>query len=333
MSSDHLRRPRPACALRATATILSAGLVTSLRAIEIEHDPPVAPILPAHAEAATWLLRTPAVSVVVETLTARLTALIPTGGSNLLSAAGRIWPVPESAWAALRAQHCWPETVFDAPAWTGRAWRTRSGATICRWTRDFGPPISARATRTVRISPYAAAVEMEDRWQRTAPSAIPLGPAVVLRIADPVRLLLPAPAETPPVRPIAFDPPPSFAWLQTAGTWVYRVDLGGEHRVESTRRGPAWAAAEVPGWLVLLRGPAGRQPDALRLRARAYAHRASRTAEIEVAADGFLAPPDATLVLRTTIECFPLAPRMDATALATRTRLLAGEAEAGSAPR
>ncbi len=345
-NSDRARREvriRPSRGLLASVAVLG---VTTAGAMDIEHDPPVAPISADPQTPNTWMLRTPALSLLVEARTASLIALAPAGSSNLLESAGLtsapgrgarpsgwIWPVPESSWPMLRAQGWWPETVFNAPLWTGRAWRARSGAAFCRWSREFGPPLSVRATRTIRVSPYAASIEIEDRWERTADSPIPVGPACVVRFANPVRLMLPAPDAPAPVRPIAFDPPPGFSWLTVGGVWVYRPDLGGEHRVESAATDRLWGAVELPGWIVLLRAAPRPDREPPRLRPRAYTHRAARVAELELAAEGAELPAGAVRVTSFLIECFQIAPRLSAEALATRARLLAGEAETTESAR
>jgi len=314
-----------------------------LYALETEHDPPVAPIHPEATAPDVWTLRTAAISVAVDARRAFLIGLAPAGSSNLLaspvsspsspgrnSPAGWIWPVPESAWASLRAQGRWPEVVFNSPAWTGRAWRTRSGAAFCRWHREFDAPLCARATRTIRVSPYTASLEIEDRWERTGDTSVPLGPATVFRFANPVRVLLPAREDGVLVRPIAFAPPPAFAWRVIADVWTYRTDLGGEHRVESLAEDRPWAAVEVPGWLVLLRATPRPTPDRVRFHSRAYVHRAARVAEIELVAEGAELPAGTVLVSSTLMECLPLAPRSSAETLATRVRLLAGEPDTPS---
>lgn len=331
--------------LRSFLAVASAIVVARAFGMDIEHDPPVAPISADLNAPNTWMLRTPTVTLAVDARSASLIALAPAGSTNLLQSPlpstssprlhrppSWVWPVPESEWSSLRAEGYWPETVFHAPAWTGRAWRARSGAAFCRCSRQFAPPLSARATRTIRVSPYTAAIEIEDQWERTADSPVPLGPACVLRFTDPVRVMLPAADAPGAVRPIAFDPPPSFSWRWLSGVWVYRLDLGGEHRVESAAVAVPWGAVELPGWLVVLRAPPRRDREPLRFRPRAYAHRAARVAELELAADGLELPAGSVLVASFLIECFPTAPRMSIEALATRARLLAGEPELASPP-
>lgn len=331
---------------RGPLAVALAFVIAPALAMDIEHDPPVAPISPDPQTSNIWMLRTPALTLAVDARCASLLALAPAGSSNLFQSAvtptsstrfhrppGWVWPVPEVEWSSLRAHGYWPETVFNAPAWTGRAWRARSGAAFCRWFREFAPPLSARATRTIRVSPYTPAIEIEDRWERTADSPVPLGPACMLRFANPVRLMLPAPDAPAPVRPLAFDPPPGFSWLTVGGVWVYRPDLGGEHRVESVVDDRPWGAVELPGWIVLLRAAPRRDHAPARGRPRAYTHRAARVAELELAAEGAELPAGAVRVTSFLIECFQIAPRLSAEALATRARLLAGEAETTESAR
>lgn len=327
------------CRAIATSVMFAAG---SASTIEIEHDPPVAPIVADPRTPHRWVLRTSTVSLTVDAHTAEFLALAPTGSSNLLASAtvrsmvprtersaGWIWPVPESIWPTLRAQGHWPETIFGAPLWSGRAWRARSGAVFCRWSREFGPPIFARATRTVRVSPYAASIEIEDRWERTADSDVRIGPSSTLRIAHPVRMFLPVPDDRPPVRPLVFDPPPEFSSRQISSVWVYRPDLGGEHRLEAATVNRPWAAAEVPGWALLVRVDPRRTCDVLRFRPRVYTHRAAGVAEIELASEGVEVPSGTVITVLFLVECFLLAPRLSAETIAAHVRLLAGEVEAG----
>ena len=339
------------------AAVVLAAAVANLRAAPEaapDGDVPVAPIAPSVYGIWTnaLVLRTAAAEAVVVPDIGRVCSFAPSDGSNMLHVAAALashasgrrsgagswrdfggvwgWPVHEDSWPRIRAEGGSPDEMFEGRPWTGRAWRTADGTAVCAMLLDFGPPVNLRLTRTLRLGRHTASLEIRQRIERTAPSTIPAGPSVLVRIVAPQRLVFPADGDAEPaVRPMAFEAPPGFAVTRAPDAAVYRVDLGGEHRLAATSPRP-WVAAELPRHLLLLR--ASTDGSNAMPQASAYVHRGAAHAELELAAPGQRLRPGEILEQTVFLECFPEPANLGDRELAVRTRLLAGEREAASVP-
>jgi len=245
-----------------------------------------------------------------------------------------VWPVPESAWGDLRERGFQPEREMDRVAGTARAWRVRSGAAVLRWTRELGPPLCLRETRTWRVSPFTPVLTLDVELERLRPSSARVGPWVLVRMDNCRRLVWPADDAADSLAEVhAFSRPPAFAWTREPGSVVYRTDLGGVHRFKANDPGRAWIAAESTGRLLLLRQL--RSPVATNdpvLQVWAYVGESGRRTELELMDVGHILQPGERRVWSVAVECFPILADLDPRSLALRVRLLAGEKEAASLP-
>lgn len=118
----------------------------------------------------------------------------PTEGETFFNVGGDwLWPVAQARWPALSANgKDWPppEALADQ-AWTCSAWTDAEGTPSVLLTRAYGAPLHIQVSRLFRLESDSAALTVQQRIERTAPSEVPVVLWNVSQIAQAEHVVMP----------------------------------------------------------------------------------------------------------------------------------------------
>ena len=314
--------------------------------------PPVAPILPSDYLGWTNAYRlqndraeavfVPAIGRLVHfaplqgpspfRLEASLQGKTPAAGEPFFNIGGDwLWPVAQARWAAFSADgKDWPPpaALADLP-WTCSAWTDAEGASCALLTRDYGAPLHIQVSRLFRLAPGSAALVVQQRIERTAPSDIPVVLWNISQIAQAEQIAL-------PIGPASqfrgglqalMGRKPSRRQLAVCGdAAVYRVSEGAETKLGSdSPRG--WIAAAKGTNLIfesVANAAAGDYPDGGCV-VEVYSNQGLGYSEIETLSPELALAPGTVLENTLRIELSATDAVLEACPLADAVRALAGE--------
>ncbi len=331
--------------------LILGWVAAAARAAGPDGEVPVAPV--ASATFAGWsgayCLSNRAAEAAVVPGIGRVAMFTPIGGTNLLYLAptwiGRLpndpefarrwinfgglalWPVAHAQWAALEGRGVSPARLLDGYAWGGRAWRNAAGDLVSVLTREIGPPLRVRLTRDVRLGETPPALIVRQRIERVAESDVPVTLWTVGQMLRPSRVVFPlegdGAAASGEIRSLSFAPPPAPAFSYHARAAVYRVEVGGTHRlISDSPRG--WLAAEIGRTLVILRSRSPGKGGAV-APPTLFVERDAPYAEFEIAGASQALTPGEVIEDELRMEAYPCPDGLTAAELAGRARRFVGE--------
>lgn len=250
---------------------LWAGLCLAAAVACADPAPPVAPIGASEFDGWTnaYRLQNDRVEAVLVPAIGRLVRFAPLSGDSLLrlDAARQgqtpaadetffnvggdwFWPVSQARWNAFSADgRNWPPpaALADGP-WECSAWTDADGAACAQFIRRYGEPLNVEVSRLFRLAPGAAELDVRQRIERTAPSAIPVVLWNVSQIAQAEQIVLPIEKKSKfrgGLAALMGRKPSRKQLTRCAGAAVYRVAPGAETKLGSD---------SPQGWIAAVRG-------------------------------------------------------------------------------
>lgn len=256
----------------------------------------------------------------------------PAAGENFFNVGGDwLWPVAQARWANFSADgKDWPppEALADLP-WTGSAWTDAEGAPCALMTRDYGAPLHIQVSRLFRLEPDSAALTVQQRIERTAPSEIPVVLWNVSQIAQAEHIVLPIERRSQfrgGLKALMGRKPPRNQLAICKDAAVYRVGPGSETKLGSdSPRG--WIAAAKGTNLIfesVANSAAGDYPDGGCI-VEVYSNQGLGYSEIETLSPEVLLAPGTVLENTLRIELESTETPLSACPLANAVRALSDQ--------
>lgn len=177
-----------------------------------------------------------------------LRGLIPSGNETFFNIGGDwLWPVAQARWSSLADNsRNWPPppVLADGP-WTCSAWTDADGTPCALLSREYGAPLYILVSRLFRLEPGKAALTIQQRIERTAPSDVPVVLWNISQISGAEQVAMPVDADSkfPNGLKSLMGKKPSHDQLLPCGDIaVYQVAEGAETKL-GTDSPRGWIAA------------------------------------------------------------------------------------------